>query len=79
MYTVYIIHSGVLDRYYVGMTRNMRVRLKQHRRGQTRSLPPGEDWAVIWSTNVDSGDEARALEKRIKARGAGRFLRDRAP
>jgi len=76
MYTVYIIHSARHDRHYVGFTSTFRTRLKQHRAGATRSVPASDDWAVLWSTVVTDSAEARALEKRIKARGASRYLAD---
>ena len=76
MHSVYIIHSLSLDRYYSGMTTNLRKRVKQHRSGRTRSVPASEDWIVVWSVTVDSSEAARALEKRIKSRGAKRFLED---
>ncbi len=76
MFIVYIIHSVVLDQYYVGMTGDLARRLKEHRGGKTRSVPASTDWTVVWSVPIESSDGARELEKRIKGRGANRFLKD---
>jgi putative endonuclease len=78
MYTVYIVYSERFARHYSGMSTHLRKRLKKHRSGQTPSVPASEDWTVVWSRCVATAAEARVLEKRIKARGARRFLEDQA-
>ena len=76
MSTVYIIHSTGLGRYYTGMTMHLQRRIKQHRAGATRSVPRSNDWQLVWHQTVNSTTEARILEKRIKGRGAARFVDD---
>lgn len=75
-FNVYILQSLVTGRYYVGQTANLQKRVNEHNSelaGHTRKEQP---WQLIWTTVVQSGKEATALEKKIKARGAGRFLAD---
>jgi putative endonuclease len=74
--TVYIIYSKALDRCYVGLSEYPRRRLRQHNHGTTFSTRRVSDWQIVWQRTVDDVDRARALEKRIKARGAARFLAD---
>jgi putative endonuclease len=74
MITVYIIHSTQHNRYYVGITGNMARRLTEHRAGKTRSVPASDDWTLVWSQETEDHATARSLEKRIKGRGAERFL-----
>ena len=76
MITVYIIHSSTLDRYYSGLPKHLRRRLKEHRAGRTRSIPASQDWTVVWTQTLNTTTEARQLEKQIKARGAQRFMQD---
>ena len=41
MYTVYILHSSTLQKYYVGQTQNIDNRLIEHNAGETQSLRTG--------------------------------------
>jgi len=56
------------------MSLNPWHRLKEHRRGQTLATRGASDWVEIYRQRVADCQEARTLEKRIKARGAKRFL-----
>jgi putative endonuclease len=73
---VYILHSESISRFYVGMSQNGFQRLKQHIRGESIWTSKANDWVLVWSREVADTTEARALEKKIKARGASRFLND---
>jgi len=76
---VYVLHSGKLDRYYVGIAKSVRDRLKQHLRGQSHWTSRADDWGVVFTRAVSSIAEARTLEKQIKSRGAARFINDQLP
>ena len=78
MYHVYILYSPSLDRYYTGMSKFTAKRERQHRKGQSPWTSSANDWEIVWRTEVTSSSEARALEKKIKGRGAKRFLADLA-
>jgi putative endonuclease len=71
---VYILHSASLDRYYTGFTGRHEVRLREHQRGLNVSTQIANDWVEVWCRELESTSEARAMEKKIKARGAKRFL-----
>lgn len=49
-------------------------RERQHRKGQTRWTSLADDWQTVWRMEVADSYEARALEKKIKSRGAKRYL-----
>ena len=49
-------------------------RLRRHNSGQTPSIKHGIPWELVWSQEVGSRAEAMALERKIKSRGAKRFL-----
>ena len=72
--SVYILYSKELDRYYVGMTTHTYLRYKQHLRGQSVWTSRATDWVCVYRERVGTMEDARMLEKRIKACGAHRYL-----
>jgi putative endonuclease len=76
MYYVYILFSESLNHFYTGFSTYRGVRRRQHNRGRSQWTSRADDWVEILSIKVASREEARELEKRIKARGARRFLAD---
>ena len=48
----------------------------QHNLGETKSTKPGVPWSLIWTSEVLSKHDAIILERRIKKRGAKRYLMD---
>jgi len=75
-YTVYILHSTTCNRFYTGHSQHFEHRLNQHNAGQTQSNKTCIPWSLVWKTELNSRAEAMALERKIKARGAARFLSD---
>ncbi len=76
MYHVYILFSESLKRYYTGQTRNIEDRLNRHNSGKVISTKHGIPWTIKWEKSVSSREEAVVLERKIKKRGAKRFLED---
>ncbi len=76
MYHVYILYSPSLQRFYIGMSKFTAKRERQHRRGQSSWTSRADDWQRVWWADVADSSAARALEKKIKGRGARRFLQD---
>ncbi|HDL77908.1 MAG TPA: hypothetical protein ENG36_04015 [Lentisphaerae bacterium] len=56
------------------MSRRLHRRWKQHLRSQNGWTARADDWQVVFSECKENYEEARKLERRIKARGARRFL-----
>jgi putative endonuclease len=73
---VYVLFSESLGKYYVGQSLKHTIRLTQHNRGQSHWTSRASDWKEVFNVLVDSRVQARELEKRIKARGAKRFIAD---
>jgi putative endonuclease len=71
---VYILYSEKSSRYYVGQTADIDKRLKRHNSGIVPSTKGGEPWILVLQLEVSSRSEAMILEKKIKKRGAKRFL-----
>ena len=75
-YFVYILYSERCKKFYTGQTDNFTNRLIEHNNGETRSIKMCVPWRLIWSKEVGSRSEAMVLEKKIKSRGAARFLKE---
>ena len=67
-FTVYIIYSSYLDRFYVGYTSQpIAVRLLKHNsthKGFTGKMP---DWVVVYTETIAEKSLALKREKQIKA------------
>ena len=74
---VYIIYSEVKDKYYTGITKDLNNRLKEHNQGKTRATKSGVPWRLEWCREVHDRGEACNLERKIKKRGAYRYLKDK--
>jgi putative endonuclease len=78
MFTVYILFSNSIQKYYTGSTQDLQNRLLEHNSAETKSIRNGIPWKVIWKTQVPSRAEAMNLESKIKKRGAKRFIEDQS-
>ena len=75
-YNVYILKSEKTKRFYTGLSSNPDLRLEYHNRGMNVSTRNGVPWVSCWLSHSMDKKEAMMLEKKIKKRGAGRFLAD---
>jgi putative endonuclease len=75
-YYVYILYSESLAKHYVGCSKFHSKRLRQHLRGQSHWTKQAKDWKEVFCQTTTSRSEAFGLERKIKKRGAERFLTD---
>ena len=75
-YVVYILWSVSIQKFYIGQTQDLENRLREHNAGEGRFTRLGRPWVLVYQQACGSRTEAIMLEKRIKARGAKRFLSD---
>jgi putative endonuclease len=76
MFYVYILYSKKLQKFYTGQTENIKKRIEEHNRGKTAFNKKGLPWELIYQKEYNTRSEAMQHEKRIKKRGASRFLSD---
>jgi putative endonuclease len=76
LFYVYIIHSPRLQRYYIGSTSNVEKRLREHNAGKSISTRAGIPWELVRIECFATRSEAILQERKIKARGIGRYLSD---
>lgn len=71
---VYILYSASLDRFYVGQTQDLEVRLQRHNSGRNKSTKAGVPWEMVhFGTCVDRTEAVRK-ETKIKNLGSKRYL-----
>jgi putative endonuclease len=74
IYFVYILYSSKLACYYTGCTSNIARRLEHHNSGQNRFSKKGVPWELVASFECSDKKSALQLERKIKSRGAKRYL-----
>jgi putative endonuclease len=74
IYPVYIIYSARLDKYYVGYTENIALRLVQHNEGVSTFTSKATDWVLKYSANFNSRQEAHKRELEIKRKKSKRYI-----
>ena len=76
MYYVYVLQNESEELYF-GSTSDLRRRLSQHRRGDTRTTR-GKEWTLIYYEAYKAEADARRREDQLKQHGqAKRQLKDR--
>ena len=73
MFFVYVLKMSD-SRYYTGLTGNVFQRYLEHAAGRSKSTRRFRPVILFALYITDTRIEARILEKRIKARGACRFV-----
>jgi putative endonuclease len=76
MYYTYILYSESLKKFYTGQTEDIERRILEHNYGKTAFMMTGIPWLKVYSKEFETRGEAMSLEKKIKKRGALRFLSD---
>ena len=76
MHYFYVLRSQKIGRLYKGHAADIGKRLQQHNSGKTRSTRNGIPWALIYSENFITHQEAIKREKYFKSFVGGRKLKD---
>ena len=66
MYFVYILHSVVLDRYYIGSSQNPQERLNKHLANHKGFTGKSKDWVICYFEEFETKSEALKRENQIK-------------
>jgi putative endonuclease len=71
MFFVYIIRSIKTKRYYIGCTKDIERRLKEHNNNKTFSLKNRGPFELIYKEKYLTLKEARVRERQIKSYKSG--------
>ena len=74
MFFVYVIKNSKGD-LYKGHSDDVRKRIAEHNRGDTKSTRKANDWQLKYSEAFDTRDEAIKREKYFKTAAGRKFLK----
>ena len=74
-FIVYILYSKILDRFYIGATRDtMEERLKKHNTNHKGFTGKANDWEIYYAEFFTTFELALAREKEIKNRKSRKYI-----
>ncbi|MDD5449577.1 MAG: GIY-YIG nuclease family protein [Candidatus Omnitrophica bacterium] len=76
MYFVYALATKNNTRIYVGLTKNLKLRTREHNSGKTKSTKAYKPWILFYSEKFNTRLEARAREKVLKSGFGKEFLKN---
>ena len=75
MFYMYILWNQEKDRYYIGSTRNLTRRLKQHLAGYTRTTRVLKTDKLVYYEEYKQESEAREREKQLKSYKSKKYIK----
>ncbi len=76
---VYVLRSINFERNYIGFSRNVARRLRQHNSGKTKSTKPFLPWKVLFFEEFSSKEEALKREKFLKSGKGREYIKNKWP
>ncbi len=75
IYHVYAMKSEKDGRIYVGMAKDVEIRVVQHNKGKSKSTKGYRPWRLIYSEPAGARLQARVREKYLKSGVGKEFLK----
>ncbi|MCZ6775449.1 MAG: GIY-YIG nuclease family protein [Ignavibacteria bacterium] len=77
--TVYVLRSARDGNLYIGMTNDLKRRLKEHQQGKSTSTRHRRPFELIYAESFTSRVDAAKRERYLKSGPGHRFLRNCLP
>ena len=74
IYTVYILYSSKIDKFYVGYTNDIQRRLAEHNRKKGKFTDKGIPWKIVYTETFENKKGAMDREAFIKSRKSREFI-----
>jgi putative endonuclease len=74
MFYTYILYSELIDRYYIGYTENLELRLERHNQGWSQYTKQGIPWNIVYFEKYEDKSAAIKREREIKNKKSRRFI-----
>jgi putative endonuclease len=75
MFYVYVLRSEADAGFYIGYTKNLRARLKEHQAGNSFAIAHRNPWKLIYYEAYLNKDDALGREKYLKSGSGRKFLK----
>jgi putative endonuclease len=73
-YSVYIIYSTKLNKYYIGYSGDITTRMKQHNTKSSTYTSKANDWELKYTEKFDNREDAHKRELEIKHKKSRRYI-----
>ena len=73
---VYFLYSDKTGKFYVGISNDIKDRLRRHNNGESLSTKSGLPWKLLHTIVCENKSAAMLLETKIKKRGISRYISD---
>jgi len=77
MYYIYVLQSEKDDKFYVGFTKDLKLRFEKHYKGQVESTSDRRPLKLIYYEACLSQDDATKREKYLKTYHGKMFIKKR--
>jgi putative endonuclease len=74
MFVTYIIQSQKSERYYIGHTQDMIIRLAYHNGGKVKATKNKGPWVLVYQEEYETKLEANRRELDIKSKKSRRYI-----
>ena len=74
MYYTYILYSLSIDKYYIGYTQNLELRLERHNSGWGKFSSRGIPWKLVHKEEFNSKSDSIKREKEIKQKKSRKYI-----
>ena len=66
-FIVYILHSSIKDKFYIGFTSDLEERIIRHNQKSKSFTGNTNDWKIVYTEEFPTKPEALLREKQIKS------------
>ncbi|MCK4357140.1 MAG: GIY-YIG nuclease family protein [Candidatus Cloacimonetes bacterium] len=74
MFYTYILYSDRKDKYYIGHTHNLVLRLERHNSGRSRFTKAGIPWIIVYYEEYETKSEAMRREYELKKQKNRKYI-----
>ena len=74
-YYTYVLYSDSSKQLYIGQTKDIERRLKQHNKGKVESTKPYIPYKLVYYEELNTKEEAIKREKDLKQANGRRFIK----
>ena len=79
MHYLYILHSKKLNKYYIGETHDVNLRLEQHNEGfydKNSFTKKGQPWKLTFQLECRNKKQAQKIEQHIKKMKSKKYIQN---